>query len=727
MRAKNLLLITFLLYSLLIRAEVVLKNASPQAEFARTALLASGVNCNIEMSIVADDEGIKAEGFRIKRDGKKIFVLARDAAGLMYGGLEVAELLKAGGLDLVKDDLQNPYMQMRGSKFNIPLDARTPSYSDPGDAAQFNIPEVWSMDFWKEYIDQMATNRYNFISLWNLHPFPSMVRVPGYEKVALDDVWRSRTIGENEHYRLIGVGFVTDEILKNPEIVKKMTMDDKIAFWRKVMAYGKSRNVEFYIMTWNIFTDATFGQYGITDDSSNKTTIDYFRKSVKEMFVTYPDLAGIGLTTGEHMPGGTEAEREEWALATYGMGVLDAAKEFPSREFRFIHRINVKNSPEEIIAPFKALVNQPNVDFILSFKYAKAHVYSATTQYYHQEFVEDLAPLKVKTIWTLRNDDTFYFRWGAPDFVREFVQNIPYDVSQGYYLGSDGWIWGREFLHRNVSGSRQIEIVKHDYQFMLWGRLGYDPTISNERFVLWLKNKYNLTLADAETLMKAWQASSMVYPEVTGFHWGDVDFKWYIEGCQSREEQANNETGFHDVNSFIELGTHPKADCQSIPDYARGKKSDKRTPLQIADSIEAFAKTAEELSGLLKPTADSELERTIVDIQIVAKMGHYYAHKIRGATELECYRVTKDKKYQGKAIEHLVAAARSWKAYTEQLLVHYKNPMWSSRVGIVDFKQNFEYALDDIRIAGGDPDSFDLPNKLDAENEPVVRIWEAQK
>ena len=40
----------------------------------------------------------------------------------------------------------------------------------------------------------------------------------------------------------------------------------------------------------------------------------------------------------------------------------------------------------------------------------------------------------------------YYFRWGAPDFVRDFIKGIPYDVSEGYYYGSDQFIWAREFL-----------------------------------------------------------------------------------------------------------------------------------------------------------------------------------------------------------------------------------------------------------------------------------------
>ena len=71
----------------------------------------------------------------------------------------------------------------------------------------------------------------------------------------------------------------------------------------------------------------------------------------------------------------------------------------------------------------KPLTDHPDVDFVFSYKYAKAHVYSATKQPYHEDFVTSIRG-KVKTIWTLRNDDVYLFRWAAPDFVREFVMNI---------------------------------------------------------------------------------------------------------------------------------------------------------------------------------------------------------------------------------------------------------------------------------------------------------------
>ncbi len=269
-------------------------------------------------------DGLRPEGYsiRVVSTGQETmyWVIGADPAGLMYGGLELAEIVRTAGLDGVKDVDQNPYMAMRGVKFNCPLDARTPSYTDVCDAAQNNIAEMWSWDFWKEYIDTLARYRYNFVSLWSLHPFPSLVKVPEYPDIALADVKRSTTVKNNENYSLEGKGFDAPEILDHLETLKTMTIEDKIAFWRKVMRYGKERNVDFYVVTWNIFTNGTYGKYGITDDIDNETTIDYFRKSVKQMFVTYPDLAGIGLTTGENMGGASFEQKEDWAFKTYAQG-----------------------------------------------------------------------------------------------------------------------------------------------------------------------------------------------------------------------------------------------------------------------------------------------------------------------------------------------------------------------------------------------------------------------
>ncbi|TKJ37704.1 MAG: carbohydrate-binding family 6 protein [Planctomycetes bacterium B3_Pla] len=651
---------------------------------------------------------LKGEGYSIRVGsigGRATYwAIGADAAGVMYGGLELAEVIRVDDLEGIEDVDHNPYMAMRGTKFNCPLDVRTPSYTDVCDAAQNNIVEMWNLDFWKEYIDNLARYRYNYVSLWSLHPFPSLVKVPDYPDVALDDVKRSK-VQWNEYYSLNGRGFDAPEIMENLETLKKITIDEKIDFWRQVMRYGKQRNVDFYFVTWNIFVNGTEGKYGITDSIDNEITVDYFRKSVKQMFLTYPDLAGIGLTTGENIPKASFEQKEDWAFKTYAQGVLDAAREQPGRKFTLIHRQH-QTGAKDIARKFRPVIDHKDVEFIFSFKYAKAHVFSSTTQPYHTGFVKDIQGQGgLKTIWTLRNDDAYRFRWGAPDFVREFIRNIPYEVSRGFYYGSDQYIWGREFMSTEPESPRQIEIVKHWYHWMIWGRLGYNPNLSNERFVKILQQRY--PSVSGQDLFTAWQQASMIYPMTTGFHWGSLDFQWYIEACKSHPGYARTETGFHDVNRFITLEPHKGTDNISIPDYvenlAAGRESSGTTPVEVSDQLHGHADKALKVLDRLDHADDKELRLILGDIRAVALLGKYYAHKIRGATELAIFRKTDKKEHQDAAIRELNRAAMYWRLYTSVALGQYKDPLWTNRVGRCNWRNLLNEVLKDVTIAGGTP------------------------
>ncbi|HEV7606814.1 MAG TPA: hypothetical protein VGO61_05725 [Steroidobacteraceae bacterium] len=649
---------------------------------------------------------VKPEGFRITRklDEGTLFltVVSADPAGAMYGGLELAEQIRTRGVQGVVDTARNPYMSMRGTKFNIPLDLRTPSYTDMSDSAQANIATVWDFDFWRAYLDALARDRYNYVSLWNLHPFPSMVQVPDYPDVALDDVWRSK-IAFAEDYDTNATGLVTPAMLADKEVVRSLTIGQKIDFWRRVMQYAHDRNIDFYVMTWNVFSYGVDGKYGITDAIDNPKTIAYFRASVREMFKTYPLLRGIGLTTGENMPEASFEAKETWAFATYGQGVLDAARAEPARQFRLIHRQH-QSRAQDIAATFAPVIAQPNVDFVFSFKYAQAHALSSTTQTFHHGYLESLGNLK--TLWTLRNDDALMFRWAAPDFVREFVKNIPYEKSQGYYLGSDMWVWGREFLDKHPATPRQLEVDKHWLHFLLWGRLGYDPTLDDERIAALVGQRF--PGIDGRSLLNAWQNASMIYPLVTGFHWADFDFQWYIEACRSRPGPAKTASGFHSVETFITQPVHPGTDNIPIPQYVAaistgGPLPKGTTPRKVADQIDARTSAALASLAALGRTPSSkrnaELAATLEDIRAMALLGRYYAAKIRGATALAMFRQDRKIGDQREAVRQLTRASAFWNDYSRRAGARYRNPLWTNRVGNVDWPELNAEVEHDIEIA----------------------------
>jgi hypothetical protein len=647
--------------------------------------------------VLREEPGLAAEAFRLERTSEAITVSGGGAGGVLYGGLELAEQIRLGGVEGVAPMERTPHFALRGVKFNTPLDVRTPSYTDMGDSAQANIATVWDFDFWREYLDQLARHRYNYVSLWSLHPFPSLVKVPEYPDVALADVQRS-TAKFAELYSTRTEDLGTPEILGQVETLKKLSIDEKIAFWQRVMAYAKDRNIDFYIVTWNLYTYGTGGKYGITGEITNPVTADYFRKSVAALFRTYPLLRGIGVTAGENLGNANSSfqAKEDWLFATYGQGVLDAAREHPGRKIRFIHRQH-ETKAADIARTFAPLRANPDIDFVFSFKYAQAHVMSATTQTFHREFVDSLDGLK--TLWTLRNDDALMLRWGAPDFVREFITNMPTDPTLGVYYGSDMWVWGREFLSKDPTLAGQLEIEKHWLDWLLWGRMSYDPTLTNDRLVGLVGDRF--PGVDATTLLRAWQHASLVYPLVTGFHWGQFDFQWYVEACFSRPQPAQTASGFHDVNRFITLGVHPGTNNISIPKYVEavvaGKAIEGTTPLEVADALDSHADRAVVTAN--QSATDPELRQTLADISAMALLGKYYAAKIRGATELALFRTTGKAAHQETSVSHLSKAKDYWTRYVEVVASNYKNPMWTNRVGTVDWKELSAEVARDIEIA----------------------------
>jgi hypothetical protein len=692
------------------RRYTVARSASTDSAPLREDLLIRFTRSNSDGA--ANESEVLPEGFEISvgKDGARraIHVFSVDAGGAMYGGLELAEQIRARGVAGVVETRRNPHMRMRGTKFNIPLDLRTPSYSDMSDAAQKNIATVWDFEFWRAYIDKLARDRYNFVSLWSLHPFPSMVKVPAYPEVALADVWRSNTRFA-EDYSTRTTDIVTPAMLADKTVVKSLSIEEKIDYWRRVMQYAADRNIRFYVVTWNVFTYGVDGKYGITDDLANPKTIDYFRASVREMFRTYPLLAGIGVTAGENMgdasayySGGTDSfhAKENWLLATYGQGLLDAAKAEPGRQFTLIHRQH-ETRAQDIAASFRPVIAQPNADFVFSFKYAQAHILSSTTQTFHREFVDSLGNLQ--TVWTLRNDDALLLRWAAPDFVREFLRNIPMQKTRGFYLGSDMWVWGREFLSKLPGTQGQLEVEKHWLHFFLWGRLGYDPMLDDARIAQIIELRFPGT--DGASVLAAWQNASLIYPLVTGFHWADFDFQWYIEACRSRPGPARTDSGFHSVETFITQKVHPGTNNLTIPQYVAGIVEGKAmpgvTPLQVADLIDARADAA--LAGLrvfqVKPRVNgAEFAATFNDVQLMAQLGKYYAAKIRGATELVLYRTTRDQRHQELAVKHLNAAAGYWKEYSRRIGTAY-GPYWTNRVGQIDWDELGREVIHDVDIA----------------------------
>lgn len=623
-----------------------------------------------------------------------VAVLATDAAGAMYGGLDVAEAVRLGTAGAIADSDHSPRVERRGIKFNAPLDVRTPSYSDNSDSAQANIAEMWSFDFWREFLDNMARHRYNVLSLWNLHPFPSIVKVPEYPDVALDDVKRT-LIPMDDTYSHSGDDMFRPVLLTRTETLRKMSIAAKIAFWREVMRYAHDRGIEVYWFTWNIFTFGAEGKYGITSEQTNQKTIDYFRASVRETVLTYPLLDGIGITAGEHMQERKDAfSKEAWLWKAYGEGIRDALKQQPSRPFRLIHRYH-QTGQTEILESFK---DYPGT-FELSFKYAIAHMYSVP----NPPFIKDALPhiLPDHRTWlTVRDDDYYSFRWGDPEFARAFIRNMPAkDKMAGFYMGPDGAIWGREVTAKEPEAPRELVIAKRWYSFMLWGRLSYDPDLPDSLFEKTIAARF--PEVDSAKLMGAWAEASKILPQITRFFWGDIDLKWFPEASLSHPRYR----GFYTVQHFVEGQTMPSSGILDIVEWRQrmlaGQPMNGVTPLQVAESLAKSATTTLKSVAELRGTKgmSKELISTLGDLEAMAHLGNYYAAKIRGAAELALFDRTSKPEHRETAVRYLYQALDHWKRYATSYTAQYRPVQLYNRVGYVDIPGLTAKVEQDISIA----------------------------
>jgi hypothetical protein len=638
-----------------------------------TALLAT------QGGSAAGSPGEQAYALRTTETPQKSFwVLGGDVNGAMYGGLQIAENIKSDRFTGTYNNQESPAILKRGIKLNLPLDKNSTTYfnANISTSSRHSIAHVWDMTFWTAWFDEMARNRYNVISIWNNHPFTSMIKMAEYPDVAINNV-----TGYPDYY---------NDNDKKGAVIKTMTIDQKIEFWKKVMAYAKSRGFSFYLFNWNLFLYGAEGKYGLTRDINNQATITYLRKCMYQLLDTYPDLDGFGITQGEAMGDTDESDRSKFLGATYGMGMADYAKDHPNRKLNFIHRWWLADF-ESIQKNFKDLLACTNVTFDMSYKYSMAHMYSSTQpDFFKSSDIEFLKVNKVKSWFTVRNDDFYYHNWGSPGYAREYLRNIPGqgDWFKGFYIGSDGYNPTRTFFSKNSVTQGMLEVERLWYMFMIWGRLSYNPNTSDEVFKNHMKLKYPGVSSD--DLFSAWNKVSSALPKVGEMFFSNfkIDKNWYPENCQSGDD-------FLKIADFAKATPRKNSKLCGIPDTAANKCSEKTDSFSVANQLEADALEALSLVRSMNAPANSELGVTVNTIKTMSYLTLYYAYKIRGAT---CSIMT-DKKAESK--NAMGMAYCWWMKYSNLMDANYRGMSCQRSLAFETWHQHDAAVLKEYTDLGG--------------------------
>ena len=630
--------------------------------------------------------GEQAYSLRTTKSKKASYwVLGGDANGAMYGAFQIAENIDADGFSGTYNNQETPFMLNRGMKLNMPLDKRIPTYVGGWSSTSTGlaIPHVWDITFWKKLIDQQARYRYNVLSVWVHNPFPALVKLADYPKACLPNI----------------EGF--------DGYVKEWNHEQRVAFWREVMAYARDRGMKFYFFNWNIHLDYTKTQYpNITEARTNATTLDYMYKSMQALIATYPDLAGFGISAGDGMQRKEEEFdndnnlKTKWTWDAMGKAVYDYLKANPNRKFNLIHR-GIGSSAEIWSKQYAPLKELPNGSTNYSVKYSQAHMYSTPTPSWTTSSIKAIKDQGDKTWLTVRNDDYFYINWGDHQFVRDFMAGIPNkEVVTGMYIGSDGYTPTRTYFYKNPALNGQLEVERRWYMEMLWGRISYNPKVSDDVFKNMLAKRFP-TVSGAD-LFQAWTLASRPLPRATELimdKWS-LDFDWYPEGCNSDLGRC---TGFRTVFDFANMSTHKNAKLTTvakgsnlcdISNTAAGNCNGKKSSYTVADEMQADAQTALKIVEKMNSGGSQDLQIAINNIKQMAYLSLYYAHKVRGATFLKAGQTD-------KARDEMGVAYLRWMSYTRAMEEDYHGTAFRNMQILPDWKFADADVLKDYTDLGG--------------------------
>jgi hypothetical protein len=618
--------------------------------------------------LASDSAALGSESYYLGRKGKDVTVRGGDARGMIYGGFSLAEDLMNGvAINELKPRNERPHYPLRAIKFDLPWDTYRHSY-----ALDQHYEICRDLKYWEAFLDMMVTNRFNALSLWNLHPYTFMIKPKNFPEASPFN-------------------------------------DQEMKAWQDlfhgIFKLAQERAIETYLIPFNIFVSPEFSKahkvamdnlehhFFVKGDTS-EIVKRYTRECVTQVLEEYPELTGMGLTYGEGMGGMTPKQRENWMHETIIEGMRLA-----NRKLKLVHRIplsaNTGSGPSTSVETEQmtrqVIDEEGKLDFIegpiwADLKYNWSHAHSTPKLIkVHGGKLHDTyfnpTPTHYKVTWTARNEDFFCLRWGVPSFVRDHIKLNSQAYCGGYFVGSETYIPALDYFTNTTKPVKWHYAFERQWLFYkLWGRLLYNPATPDALFQNEFIRRYG---EEAVDLLEAYAlAGTVPLYLASSFDFG-WDFTLYSEGFLALNKASGN-VEYISVDRQIEQPVTDPA-LVSVKDYvasiAAGETIDttRVTPLALADKLEKNCTEALALVELINFENDESLMYEVADVKIWANLGLSFADKLRGAVALQTYRTQGGEEHKQEAVQYLESALAFWDRviefskpiYKDMPLVHY--------------------------------------------------------
>lgn len=620
---------------------------------------------------------VEEQSFSLAVNHGAVTIQAGGAVGAMYGLEELTEQVRnepnlhrgslpptwnrmAGSL---RATTQKPFLTIRADNMFI----HTSGTSEPMPPNGYPL-SLNNLPMWRAYIDMLARDRYNLLDLHGAYDlestyfpnlYPMLVHVPEY-----------------------------------PDAGNEAAQKRNLASLRAIITYAQSRGVRVALMNYSA-ANGFGGQYrhqaSVTGVPADHLA-DYTAKAVTSLINSLPDLYMLGFRVGEtaqpasffqdaYLKGIAESNRPGIHLYTRSWLTTKSQLVPIARAAKDGFDIEIKFNGEQLGLPYQALQGP------------------GYGSYSYQGYLD--VPADYRILWQVRANGTHRFwSWENTDFIRRTVRSCRLGNALGYTLEPESAYFpsAPDQYYRSAADQHTYSYIwqKNWMWYYAWGRLGYNPNLSENEFLHAFKRHYGAVGAAA---YRAMQQSGTILP---------LAFAYRFQGPDQRDFSPETETG-NLYTTGVKKQTHPgllqfawntpeddrtfAGIHEYVEDRVAGKPDGRVTPFTVARQLAAAARaTRQTLASASKaPAADTGAWRLLqVDLLAAADLGDYYAARIRGMTYLDYALHTGDAQDYHTAVSDLVASRQAWSRLSQAAdavyrplanpLRHQLNFQWSSQL-----------------------------------------------
>lgn len=681
-------------------------NESPQASYAagklKESLNAAGYDVVTDEStdvykieIDIDSSDVQPEAYNLKPGRKTLRITGGDNRGMIYGCMSVAEDIRNGSaISEIKPRSEKPHYLLRAIKHNTSWYSYRPSSSLDQHYETLRKPE-----YWEAFLDMMAENRFNSLSIFNLHPFVFMITPTNFPEAS---------------------PFTAEE------------MEEWKKLHHEIFRMAAERAIDMYLIPFNIFVSEEFAKahnvasvnfypHYYCEGDTSEIVKRYMRESVTQVLQEYPELTGFGLTLGEGMAGMTPQQREDWMFDTYIEGMRQAG-----RKSKLVHRIPFSSTTESLGATSvevekltrKGIEREASQEFIegpvfadLKYNWSHAHSTPKLVKVHGGEMFDTYynpEPDNYKVTYTARNEDFFALRWGVPDFVRAHIAENSQSYVGGYFVGSETYIPALDYFTAVTDSVDWKFAFERQWLFYkIWGRLLYNPETTDEIFESEFLRRYG---SDGANLLEAFSLASATQLRLASLYDLGWDFTLYGEGFLALQGDSTKYISVKKLVSQPPLAPDYVSVSNYIDSVTKGGSFSKEmiTPPILAEMLRNDCMKALDLVKNIRTENNATLMYEVSDVKTWANLGLHLAEKLEGGMDLQRFYLSGDEADRNKSVEHLEKALGYWDEviaitrpiYKDMPLTHYNGSSYDR-----NDKNLFHWALirpevaNDVEIA----------------------------